>query len=121
MTTEKLNGTVYEVHSFVVALPCGHNDTLEVRVREADPDKEDYLADCIAATEAGKNAALPVCRRCLPTYKAPEPKVNVVFNITPGTVITGGQFVPPDPDDWTARKKAIDQIYADFMASKGRP
>jgi hypothetical protein len=64
MTTEKLNGTVYEVHRFVVALPCGHNDTLEVRVREADPDKEDYLADQIAATEAGKNTALPVCRRC---------------------------------------------------------
>jgi hypothetical protein len=79
MTTEKLNGTVYEVHSFVVALPCGHIDTLEVRVREADPDKEDYLADCIAATEAGKNAALPVCRRCFEAQPAPATKAGDWF------------------------------------------
>jgi hypothetical protein len=102
MTTEKLNGTVYEVHSFVVALPCGHIDTLEVRVREADPDKEDYLADCIAATEAGKNAALPVCRRC---FEARPQGVDVsedgayiiggqrvTVTIRQGSVITGGKF-----------------------------
>jgi hypothetical protein len=63
MTTEKLNGTVYEVHSFVVALPCGHNDTLTIYMPVHTADKANRITEAVGLTEAGQGRK--ACFRCL--------------------------------------------------------
>lgn len=72
-------GTIYLAQSFKFLRPVGIGDTITVQVvvREKDPEKHRIILDCVCMNQLGKEVIVGVAEVIAPTEKIKRPRVHL--------------------------------------------